>query len=346
MRRHLLLTVVMLLTGCAGTRSVGGFLPLPRLESEPIELRVAYVINSRLPRVDYAQLEAMLERARRGFKESFGREIRFTSPDIFAIENLFERFPRAAAMEFEKGIFDFKNGTGDRALLVRTFTADLRRTGDNLDEMIAYARPFLIKEPAARSFEALTEALVDTQLTRLNNWRSARTTGGEPLIDEMPYNEFIYWDSIEFAAFPYEVVITNQLIASAEYRDSSVHSALRGGISNGITTRNLQTRYGTTSIVSTYPFIGEDPWTSELRAGDSYSAVDAARFSGFLLVHELGHQLFHLGHPFANAACVMNPVQLLRFRAWVAGFSPKDCPFADSGAMKPGFARFPMPEMR
>jgi hypothetical protein len=268
---------------------------------------------------------------------------RSTGPDVYRIDQVFRRFTPEASAELDKLIYDFKNGTGNRSFLVETFTRDLRDTGNDLGDMIAYAEPFLVEQPQARTYEGLAEALVKTQLTRLEQWKTQKTSDGRPLIDSMPYNEFIYWDAIEQIGFSYEVIITNQLIASTEYANSSVHSALRGGISNGITTPNSASRFGTTSLVSTYPFIGNDAWTQELRGGETYADAAAARFAGYLLVHEIGHQLFHLGHPFGAYACVMNPVQLLRFREWVGKFSAADCQIATEGAMKPGFAKFPAP---
>jgi hypothetical protein len=44
-----------------------------------------------------------------------------------------------------------------------------------------------------------------------------------------------------------------------------------------------------------------------------------------LLVHEIGHQLFDLGHAYGKKACVMNPPGMLRFREWAERLSPADC---------------------
>src|SRR5262249_1068485 len=120
-------------------------------------------------------------------------------------------------------------------------------------------------------------------------------------------------------------VVTNQLIASAGYLGSSVHTAIRGGITNGITTGNPSAPRGTTAIVSVYPLIGEDEVTRELRGGETYSGPESARFASLLLVHEIGHQLFDLGHPYGRKACVMNPPEMLRSREWAGRLSPKDC---------------------
>jgi len=136
----------------------------------------------------------------------------------------------------------------------------------------------------------------------------------------------LYWVFIGKLSFPYDVVITNQLITSAEYVGSSVHTAIRGGITNGITTGNPSSPRGVTAIVSTYPLIGEDAVTRSLRGGERYSEAEKARYAGLLLVHEIGHQLFDLGHAYGRKACVMDPPEMLHFREWAGRLSPKDCP--------------------
>jgi hypothetical protein len=50
--------------------------------------------------------------------------------------------------------------------------------------------------------------------------------GGTKLIDETPYNERSTGRGAE-PRLPYDVIITNQLIASAEYSAVSIHSAIR-----------------------------------------------------------------------------------------------------------------------
>ena len=59
-----------------------------------------------------------------------------------------------------------------------------------------------------------------------------------------------------------------------------------------------------------------------------------------LLVHELGHQLLGLGHPFENDACVMNPPQLLRFKEWLKKLNPDKCDVGSSVDMRLGRLTF------
>ena len=327
------------LIACSGDRDGRVAIPVPRLPEGPLELRVLYLVNERLPQPMREALQALLDSARAATRAHFDREVRFTSIDVRPIEFYFSKFPEPEKAAAAESIYDFKKGTGDGRRLREGFEKDLRKTGDDLDAMIAYARPYLLGAVRERSFEALTEALISTQLARLKQLLTASAADGRPLIDQRPYNEFIYWDLLAREPLPYEVIVTNQLIASVEYSSNSVHSALRGGITNGLTTPNAQSKFGATAIVSTYPMFGTDPVTMALRANETYSPADAARYAGVLLAHELGHELWHLGHPYGKNACVMNPTPLLHFRRWVEGLAPVQCPIGGEGAMKPGYAK-------
>ena len=339
---RLIVLMFLLCSGCTLTQRPS--LPLPALPDGVIELRVAYVRNPRLPEMSDAQMRLLLETARVGVFEHFGREIRFTAPARLDVHDVFQRFTTDQANDLISNIYDFKTGRGDDARLRKAYVQGIGRHKDNLADQIRYVQPYLLAPLTEHSYEALGDALMQTHLARLRQFRAQRLSDGGLLIDDRPHNEYAFWGSLDLIRLPYEVVITNQLVASVEYFDVEVHSAIRGGVTNGITAQNGAARFLSTSVVSTYPFIGEDTATRQLRSNESYSDDDAAKYAGYLLVHELGHQLWHLGHPFGRKACVMNPTALLHFRAWVNQFSPQDCPIATSGAMKPGFFKMPMPK--
>jgi hypothetical protein len=297
--------------------------PLP---GETVTLKVAHVVNPDLPSMSAGQLAALLATARRGALENFGVTVEFLGPEEQPLKTLFDRATASDRARWESLSYDFKGGKGDRARLDRGYAAALKSDENSLGVLIAYAGPYLLAPVKERSYDALAEAVTATLLARLGELKSQKLPDGNALIDRSPGNEVLYWAFIGRLAFPYDVIITNQLIASAEYVGSSVHTAIRGGITNGITTRNPSSPSGMTAIVSTYPLIGEDGVTRSLRGGESYPAADSARFAGFLLVHEIGHQLFDLGHAYGKKACVMNPPELLRFREWAERLSPKGCP--------------------
>lgn len=324
---RLLLAVTLLLAGssCAHRAT----LPLPRPGGETVTLKVAYVVNPRFPSMKAAQIRTVLAAARQGVRENFGVDVEFTEPEEQPLEALADRVTSRDRSDWNNIIYDFKSGKGNRARLTRGYAAAFRSDDESLEQMIAYAEPFLLAPLRGRTYEGFAEVVTATLVARLDEIKSQKLPDGSDLIDRSLNNEVVFWAYIGRFSFPYDVVITNQLIASAEYVGSSVHTAIRGGITNGITTANPSSRYGTTAIVSTYPIIGEDRVTRALRGDETYSEADSARFAGFLLVHEIGHQLFHLGHPYGRRSCVMNPPELLHFRDWVEKLSPKDCPTGD-----------------
>ena len=163
---------------------------------------------------------------------------------------------------------------------------------------------------------------------------------GKAVIDDSPVNEYLYWIALSAQAIRHEVVLTNQIIASAEYLGNAIHSALRGGASNGFTNSAANTRSGLTSVVSVYPFLAADQVTSRLRDGAFENKQQRNDAIAMLLVHELGHQLLGLGHPFENDACVMNPPQLLRFKEWLKKLNPDKCDVGSSVDMRLGRLTF------
>ena len=96
--------------------------------------------------------------------------------------------------------------------------------------MIVYqfAPPYLVTPPATRDVPGLAAAAIETLFARLAALRDAPALDGRPLIDADPYNEWGYWDSIGCAPLPWDAIVTNQPIISAEYFDEEIHVALRG----------------------------------------------------------------------------------------------------------------------
>ena len=178
------------------------------------------------------------------------------------------------------------------------------------------------------------------QLDRLNNWLSVKGLDGTPAIDATSYNDPSLWGEIGTANLPYEFLLTNQVIVGAEFGNPSPHVALRGGYSNGMTVTNAKSNLRTTAVWSTFSFTGSDPWVQVLRQGETYSPKEAAKLAGIGATHEIGHQLFHFGHPFGARSCVMNPPPLLAFRAWANHLSPKECSIGMVPEMRAGAVNF------
>jgi hypothetical protein len=315
-------------------------MPLPQLPAV-VALRPVYFHNPRFERASPATLTAVLAHTVRLAREHLGLAITFGGLREIDIADGFAALGPEQQGKLAASLYDFKRGGGDRARLVEGTRRGLEESGSSLESMLAYARAHLVRPAASETFHGLAEAVVDTQLERIARWRDLKAADGRALIDALPYNEFNGWLAAAHAGdWPFEVVVTNQLIASVEYDHSHLHGSLRGGLSNGLCTQSPQSRYGLVSVVSLFPFTSNDAQTVALRGGAVARGDEPAVWAAALLVHEIGHQLLHLNHPFGRPACVMNPPPTLRFREWVAGLDATDCPIGSSAEMKPGAVKF------
>jgi hypothetical protein len=139
-----------------------------------------------------------------------------------------------------------------------------------------------------------------------------------------------------YGKLDFDLVITNQLIASAEYLGCDIHTAIRGGLTVGTTAYSRNSKFGSFIFWSTLPFFSKSEVIMHLHEGEEYSELEAAELSGTYLAHEIGHMLFQFGHPFGQASCVMNPVRMLRFREWKEHIKASDCQFGSQPQMMPG----------
>ena len=333
-RLFAVLVVSLLATACA-TRVETRVVPLPALPPGPIDIRVAYAVNPRLPKMDAQQIELLLESMQKAVIDHFGLQLRFLPVQVVPIESLFDTIPTTRRADALKNVYDFKSGTGDRRRLDLAFARGFRQNGEPLTEMVEFARPYTgaLSQP---DFETFGERMAALQLEGIELWRRREALDGGPAIDQQPLNEFLMWIALGYGEVPFELILTNQVIASVEYGWPAVHAAVRGGYTNGITTYNRRSRFGTMSIWSTYAFTENDAQLVQLRQGERYSKEEAARLAGLSGAHEMGHQLLHLSHPFGQPACLMYPVPMFSYRDWAAKLSASQCRPGSNPAVRPG----------
>ncbi|MDP7345089.1 MAG: hypothetical protein QF767_17395, partial [Alphaproteobacteria bacterium] len=286
-----------------------------------------------------AQIAVLLEEARQVAKDHFGIEIIFTTPEQISIAELFALRPDVADGEVMEWVYDFKTNSGKTDLLVADLLARIQNSSAGSEDIYAFARPHLVNPPRSATDHGYAEALTDTLLRRLRVWRVLPAKDKRAVIDDSVFNEWTLWDTLAHGALPYDIVLTNQLVASAEYYGMDVHSALRGGISVGTTSYSRDGPFHTYAFLSTFPFANDYVPILKLRGGKRYGEEEAARLAGAYLAHEIGHVLLHLGHPFNQSACVMNPAQLLDFRTWRDNLDAVHCPLGSSAEMVPGAAK-------
>jgi hypothetical protein len=330
------LVIVILLSGC---RQFGGDWQkaptFPVKQGSTVKIRVVNATNSRLQRMSPSQLHIMLASAQETVKKNFGVNIEFTDISETGIEQVFAIIPPPLRELRKSSIYDFKAGTGDKQKLIKGINTTLTERGTKLEGGLAYVKPFLPKAEA-KDLMSFSELLSNVMLERLESWRGLKATDGAPVLDETPFNEIAYWDILGYGKLPYELVITNQLFASAEYVGVDIHTAIRGGVTVGLTTYSRESKFGTYIVFSTFPFLDNSDITQFLRGREIYSAEEAAELSGAYLAHEIGHMLFQFGHPFGQNSCVMNPASLLRFREWFHQLDNSDCQIGSRIEMTPG----------
>ncbi|MDO8990662.1 MAG: hypothetical protein Q7U91_13645 [Sideroxyarcus sp.] len=288
----------------------------PVVPGSVVQIRVVQANNDRLPRMSPGQVQIMLASAQLTVWKNFGVYVEFTEAPEIGIDRLFALIPPPVKEVRKDSIYDFKSGNGDKRKLAEGIRATLAEHGTKFESALAFAKPYLPEGNPPTDLASFSDLLANTMLERLEAWRHINAADGAPVLDASPYNEWVYWDTLGYGNLPYDVVITNQFIASAEYYGVDIHSAIRGGVTVGTTSYNRTGKYGSYVFWSTFPFTDNSELSRRMRGDDDYSETDAAELSGAYLAHEIGHLLLQLGHPFGQKACVMNPASMLRFRQW------------------------------
>jgi hypothetical protein len=233
----------------------------------------------------------------------------------------------------------FQSFFARKSSLAKAFARGLAQQGEPLEEMALFAQKKGIKLDA-KNFDTFGDDVARLQLDRIAHWTGILALDGKSVIDDRPFHQFTAWNMLGYGELPFELIITNQIIASVEYVQPSIHTAIRGGYTNGITSFNRSTRWGLHSVWSTFAFTQNDNGWIARREGEVYTPEEAARLAGLTATHEIGHQLLHLIHPFGQKGCIMDPVPMFAYRAWADKLSAKECPLNSSRAMTPGAYRF------
>jgi len=336
--KRILIALVVLLCGCKEDPATEWQkAPLPDIKAgATVRLRVVHAINPRLARFSPDYLRIVLASAQLTVWKNFGVNVEFTEAPDIGVDQLFALIPPSVKEVRKQSIYDFKSGTGDKHKLAESINATLTEHKTKLEDALAFARPYLPPDAHPKDLMELSELLANVMLEKMEQWRHIKAADGAPVLDASPYNEWVYWDTLGYGNLPYDLVITNQFIASAENYGADIHSALRGGVTVGTTSYSRTGKYGAYVFMSTFPFLDNSDATKLMRGGEQYSEADAAELAGAYMAHEIGHLLFQLGHPFGQKTCVMNPASLLHFREWFDQISGADCPLGSRPEMKVG----------
>lgn len=341
------LTMGLLLICCAmalfAQLTSGSPPPLLKLADTSVSHRIGveYVRNHQSVVVDANEIVSVLRMAEKMAFDHLNLKIQFSEQVVNKeIYDIYSRISELERKRISASVYDFRNDRGDKALLIARTANSLRTEKSDNKESRAFAAPYLLAKPESDSLQDFSKALVETQLIRLKGIKVLNGDQSNLKLNENIANEFPFWLYYVNNQSRHQLILTNQIVAGAEYVGNSVHSALRGGISNGFTAEAKYSSSGISSVISLYPFYAEDSDLSAIRDGAFESEHQRRRAVAALVVHELGHQLLHLGHPYGNPHCIMNPPPLLHFKKWIEGLDAEKCRQASPDAMRPGFIEF------
>ena len=315
--------------------------PLPDLTDQPIRLDVGYVENPRFATLDQAQLQAILQRTEQLVQQHFSVQVQLNYTHTLPIDEFFKILPTTVMQHRAQSIIHPGDiDQDDRLYLRKSLYQSLQASQSDLQSLIDYASPYLMDASNLDSLADVARAAVDSMLVRIQYWYGHKAGDGRPVLDASPYNQWVWWDSMGYGELPYDVVMTNQLVASLENYDQQIHSSLRGGISGGTMTYSRQGKFQGYVFVSVYPMVNNNPLLAQLKNDlHAYTDEQLTDYAAATLAHELGHLLFHYGHPFGEPSCIMAPTPLLKYREWYDGLDAQACRAAQHPQMQPGAAR-------
>ncbi len=312
-------------------------IPLPNITNADIHLNVAHVINDRFDALNEKQIQRLLQRTREMVRAHFNAEVVFHFKGNVSIQEFFKILPKQLIEERKDSILHPSSIDQDQLFRLRNAVYEkMDASMSDHQALIDFAQPYLIDKEEVKTLGDLSGALIDTLIKRISYWYEHNAADGYPIIDDKPYNQWVWWDSIGYGNLPYEIVITNQLIASIEDYDVEIHSLLRGGIAGGTMTYSRQSPYQAYAFISTYQLMNDNSMLAELKDDETYTDEQIINYAAATLTHEIGHLVFHFGHPFGVPSCIMSPTPLLKYRDWYQGLDAEKCHAANHPKMKHG----------
>jgi hypothetical protein len=297
-------------------------------------LKVVYAINPRFKRFDRDQIIQLLASAKKTAKEAFGLNVEFLFIKEMPISEIVGIAPNNVFNHFVEYNYDLYTDRDNLTSLIDATDYSVLHANTDWHILSDFAFPLLGQHwPTSKDF---SRSLAHTWVSGVKKWLSVKLEDGEPVINFDPYNQWLVWNAIGYGDLDYDIVLTNQPIISVEYYYVDVPAIMREGITVGTTAYSKKGTFGAYSFFSTFVFNNDIGNLITLRGGEVYTKEEAALLAGSYLAHEIGHLVLHLGHPYNQHACIMNPVLGLKFRKWLREVDPKNCSVGSSQAMTPG----------
>ena len=186
---------------------------------------------------------------------------------------------------------------------------------------------------AAMDIDDLALAIAELWVGGLRGWQGLWAQDSRTVIDFGGNHQRTLWEFLGYGDLPFDVAVTNQLVASAELYGFSLGAAIQGGLSPGSTAFSRAGQFGAFAMVSTFSLVNDYRVSGELVAGRKAPDATAIRIAALMIAHEIGHILLRIGHPRTRPGCIMSS-------GWFEEppTPGPQCPVGSEPAMTPGAA--------
>lgn len=282
-----------------------------------VALRIAWVSNPRFRDISQNQLQEILALTQEICRERFKVELAFRRVKRLGVSEYFASYRYALQQDEKTNTHMLPISPESIQPLAESFLASTYRD-ISTEELHAAVRNQEGVENIdfSKGAENIFVQVARIHIAKMETIKKIICADGQPLIRDDFFNEYMAWTYICEHQNDYDLVITNQLLASAESYYPDIHSSMRGGISSGFTERS-PTRLGAAVIVTVFPFLAEYDFFTQARGSD-YDSKTANRCIAYLLAHEIGHMLLYRGHHYDHPGCIMRPTPGLKYKEWVA----------------------------
>jgi len=280
------------------------------------EISVAYVVNPRLEQLSQQDILKVLDKIKLVTQQRLDLKLTFKPLHITSIHDLFQPYQQNIRSDAQMQSFMLKPEQHSKEVLYHGFIATFDQL--SLEEIIAGVKNQTNSHEidTSKSRQDILQQIAYLHIDKLMKIKSIKVKyDHKDLLQDDLYNEYIAWDYIINQQSKYDLIITNQLIASAEAYYPTVHTSLRGGITSGFAAKS-HTSYDGAIVMTTYPFISSTPFFQQAR-GRNYSRQEMIDTIAYTAVHELGHLFKYRKHYYDHPSCVMRPAPGLHYLEWM-----------------------------
>ncbi|MBT4711702.1 MAG: hypothetical protein HOB82_09300 [Alphaproteobacteria bacterium] len=310
--------------------------PVPELGDGPISLRVARAINPRFPNLAEEEISEVLALAGTLIHDQFGLTVQFDRGDDYSVDELLMATPSPAIEFGAHYVFNMVDADRSPQVLVKWIADSLI---DPRTDIFSARRYFENAIPGVTTMEIerLAEAIAENWMQGRLRWQDLTAQDGERVIDDIGH-QLAVWDFAGYGEFPFEIVITNLLVASVQLYKLDPRIMLRGGVVIGTTGFSRSGQFGAITTLSTFTMINDVGDLNELGPDPIFDRANATTYAAMILAREIGYMLLHLGPSWDNPSCVMFVVPPGGMGDHMRSLDPAQCPMGSERAMNPGAA--------